>query len=235
MVTGVGFGKTQIIAEIDGVRSAVDVTVTTGMRNGIDVSKWQEDIDWKMVSASGVQFVMMRALYGTGTDSRFEEYYKGAREQGLDVGVYCYSTAQTVEDAKKEAKTVVKLLHGRELQYPIALDLEDQKQLNFMTKEQRMEAILAYKQIVEKAGYSFILYVNLNWLNHYLNQAVLGSENVDIWIARYRSQNLGHGYTGKGNVEIWQYSDSGNIDGIRDANGKYINVDMDVCYGNLGK
>ena len=104
-----------------------------------------------------------------------------------------------------------------------------------MTKEQRMEAILAYKSIVEKAGYQFILYVNLNWLNHYIDQSVLGKKDIDIWIARYRDQNLGHCYTGKGNVCIWQYSDKGNIDGIKDANGNYINVDLDVCYGNLGE
>lgn len=234
-VCGVSYGKTQIIAEVDGFSAAVDVTVTTGMINGIDVSKWQADIDWTKVRASNVRFAMLRALYATSTDTRFEEYYQGASDQGIDVGVYCYSTAKTVNEAKKEAKTVVKLLNGRPLQYPIALDLEDNNQIKYMTKEQRMEAILAYKSIVEKAGYQFILYVNLNWLNHYIDQSVLGKEDIDIWIARYRDQNLGHCYTGKGNVCIWQYSDKGNIDGIKDAKGNYINVDLDVCYGNLGE
>lgn len=234
-VCGVSYGKTQIIAEVDGCRAAVDVTVTTGMINGIDVSKWQADIDWTKVKASNVRFAMLRALYATSTDTKFEEYYQGASQQGIDLGVYCYSTAKTVEQARKEAETVVELLDGRPLRYPIALDMEDNNQLKYMTKEQRMEAILTYKSIVEEAGYQFILYVNLNWLNHYIDQSVLGSEDIDIWIARYRDQNLGHCYTGKGNVCIWQYSDKGNIDGIKDANGNYINVDLDVCYGNLGE
>lgn len=234
-VCGVSYGKTQIIAEVDGCRAAVDVTVTTAMINGIDVSKWQADIDWTKVRASNVRFAMLRALYATSTDTKFEEYYQGASDQGIDVGVYCYSTAKTVREAKTEAKTVVKLLNGRPLQYPIALDLEDNNQINYMTKEQRMEAILAYKAIVEKAGYQFILYVNLNWLNHYIDQSVLGKEDIDIWIARYRDQNLGHCYTGKGNVCIWQYSDKGIVDGIKDAKGNYIEVDLDVCYGNLGE
>ena len=114
----------------------------------------------------------------------------------------------------------------------MALDLEDELQIKNMNKAARTELILEYKRIVEEAGYRFVVYANLNWLNNYIDQNELEEENVDIWIARYRSQSLGHGYTGGGNVTMWQYSSTGQIDGILDAYGRYINVDLDVCYGD---
>jgi GH25 family lysozyme M1 (1,4-beta-N-acetylmuramidase) len=75
-----------------------------------------------------------------------------------------------------------------------------------------------------------VIYCNLNWLTNYIDQTKLDEGNVDVWIARYRSQSLGYGYEGGGNVRIWQYSCTGKVDGILDAYGRYINVDLDVCY-----
>lgn len=229
-VTGVAPGKTYAIAEVGGVTTSVTVTVTDCKINGIDVSKWQQAIDWKTVKASGIQFAMLRLTYGTSVDIQFEKYYAGAMEQGIDVGVYCYTRAKNVEEGIEEAEYLVELLDGRELAYPVALDLEDELQIKNMNKAMRTELILEYKRIIEEAGYEFVVYANLNWLNNYIDQDKLEEEDVDIWIARYRSQSLGHGYEGGGNVRIWQYTSSGQVDGILDAYGRYINVDLDVCY-----
>lgn len=231
-VTGVSAGKTTVYAEIGGVSAPVQVTVTDCKVNGIDVSKWQQAIDWKTVKASGIKFAMLRLTYGTSVDIQFENYYKGATENGIDVGVYCYTRATSVKEGIAEAETLVELLDGRALQYPVALDLEDQAQIKNMTKAQRTELILEYKKIIEDAGYQFVVYSNLNWLTNYIDQSRLEDESVDIWIARYRSQSLGHGYNGGGNVTMWQYSSTGQVDGILDAYGRYINVDLDVCYGD---
>ena len=84
--------------------------------------------------------------------------------------------------------------------------------------------IRAYKDIIEDAGYKFVLYANTNWLNNQIDMNQL--TDVDVWVARYRSFGLGHGYTGPGNVVMWQYTSSGSVDGIA---GK---VDMDVSYKN---
>lgn len=84
---------------------------------------------------------------------------KGATEQGIPVGIYCYSTAKSVAEGKKEAQSLLEMLDNKELTYPIALDLEE--------------------------------------------------NDVDIWIARYCSQSLGHRYTGGGTVQMWQYSSTG--------------------------
>ena len=123
------------------------------------------------------------------------------------------------------------MLDNKELTYPIALDLEDNAQLKNMNKDQRTKLILEYKKIVEDAGYDFFVYANLNWLTNYIDQKKLEENDVNIWIARYCSQSLGHRYTGGGTVQMWQYSSTGQIDGILDAYGRYINVDLDVCYG----
>ncbi len=230
-VTGVAAGKTQIQVTVGVVSTSVAVTVTDCPVNGIDVSKWQQDIDWKTVKASGIKFAMLRLAHGSSKDIQFENFYSGATEQGIPVGIYCYSTAKSVAEGKKEAENLLEMLDGKELTYPIALDLEDNAQLKNMNKAQRTKLILEYKKIVEDAGYDFIVYANLNWLTNYIDQKKLEENNVDIWIARYCSQSLGHRYTGGGTVQMWQYSSTGQIDGILDAYGRYINVDLDVCYG----
>ena len=230
-VTGVAAGKTQIKVTVGVVSTSVAVTVTDCPVNGIDVSKWQQDIDWKTVKASGIKFAMLRLAHGSSKDIQFENFYSGATEQGIPVGIYCYSTAKSVAEGKKEAQSLLEMLDNKELTYPIALDLEDNAQLKNMNKAQRTKLILEYKKIVEDAGYHFIVYANLNWLTNYIDQKKLEENNVDIWIARYCSQSLGHRYTGGGTVQMWQYSSTGQIDGILDAYGRYINVDLDVCYG----
>ena len=230
-VTGVAAGKTQIQVTVGVVSTSVTVTVTDCPVNGIDVSKWQQDIDWKTVKASGIKFAMLRLAHGSSKDIQFENFYSGATEQGIPVGIYCYSTAKSVAEGKKEAENLLEMLDGKELTYPIALDLEDNAQLKNMNKAQRTKLILEYKKIIEDAGYDFIVYANLNWLTNYIDQKKLEENDVDIWIARYCSQSLGHRYTGGGTVQMWQYSSTGQIDGILDAYGRYINVDLDVCYG----
>ena len=230
-VTGVAAGKTQIQVTVGVVSTSVAVTVTDCPVNGIDVSKWQQDIDWKTVKASGIKFAMLRLAHGSSKDIQFENFYSGATEQGIPVGIYCYSTAKSVAEGKKEAQSLLEMLDNKELTYPIALDLEDNAQLKNMNKAQRTKLILEYKKIVEDAGYDFIVYANLNWLTNYIDQKKLEENDVDIWIARYCSQSLGHRYTGGGTVQMWQYSSTGQIDGILDAYGRYINVDLDVCYG----
>ncbi len=231
-VTGVAAGSTTVQVKVGAVSANVTVTVTDTPVNGIDVSKWQQAIDWSKVKASGIQFAMLRLAHGGSKDIQFENYYKGATEQDIPVGIYCYTSATSVASGKKEAKNLIEMLDGKDLDFPIALDLEDNTQLTSMNKEQRTKLVLAYKKIIENAGYEFILYANLNWLTNYIDNSVLEDNDVDIWIARYCSQSLGHRYTGGGNVQMWQYSSTGQIDGILDAYGRYINVDLDVYYGD---
>ncbi|MBR4182796.1 MAG: hypothetical protein IKQ56_03130, partial [Lachnospiraceae bacterium] len=211
VLTGVGAGSTKVVAEIDGEKATAVVTVTDCAINGIDISKWQgDDVDFAKVREGGVSFVMMRIAYHLTRDTRFEKYYEGATAAGLKRGVYCYSMAKSVAQARKEAENLLEILDGRELDYPIAMDLEDESQLKGLSNADRTDMILAFKNRIEAAGYSFVLYANLNWLTHHVESDRLS--DVNLWIARYRTQSYGHGYTGKGNVVMWQYASNGLVD-----------------------
>ncbi|MBQ8279918.1 MAG: InlB B-repeat-containing protein [Roseburia sp.] len=199
---------------------------------GIDVSKWQNQanssgaINWHLVKQDGKKFSMIRLSYGTTLDPYFEYNYSGAREAGVKVGVYCYNTATTVEAAVSQANYVVAQLNGRILDYPVCLDMEGDT-VGALTDSLRTDIVFAFKNVVEAAGYDFILYANKNWLDNYFDNPRLAP--LDLWIARYCDFNLGHRYTGSGNVRIWQYSDSGVVNGINGL------VDLDICYQDYPK
>lgn len=194
---------------------------------GIDVSAYQGSINWNRVADANVDFAMLRIVTGSGSsmakDTMFEANYSGARNAGIKVGVYKYSYASSRTQARREADAVLDALNGRKLNYPIVLDVEDSRILNNTdSNSRRSEIILAFKEKVEARGYKFALYANSTWLNRYLDMNML--KDVDIWIARYRPLDSGHGYTGNGNVVMWQYSSTGSVSGI---NGK---VDLNVSY-----
>lgn len=185
---------------------------------GIDVSKWQGNINWVKAKNDGVDFAIIREGYGKdGKDKKFEENYKNAKASGIPVGVYHYSYADSVEDAKKEAEFCLKNIKGKQLEYPVCFDIEDKEQLK-LNDRQRTDIVKAFCETIENAGYYAMIYCNLNWYNNYLIKDEL--KQYDLWIAQWKvgvpSVNCG----------IWQKSDKGVIDGI---NG---NVDLDISYKN---
>ena len=103
-----------------------------------------------------------------------------------------------------------------------------------MTKETLHAMILAFKTMIESQGYQFVLYSNLSFFNTNLDNTKLGG--IDLWIARYRNVESGHGYTGTGNVKYWQYNDgqysgsNSQVDGITDAAGNLVSVDVNIGY-----
>lgn len=205
----------------------VSVKTSSKESKGIDVSSYQGTIDWKKVKNDGISFAMIRIVTGgsssTERDTKFKENYDGARDNGIKVGVYRYSYATSRTKAREEAHNVIDALNGRKLDYPIVMDVEDSSILSGTdSNARRTEIVLAFKDVVEDAGYKFALYANTTWLNNYLDMNQL--KDVDIWVARWRDYNLGHGYNGKGNVTMWQYSGSGKVSGI---SGK---VDLNVSY-----
>ena len=201
-------------------------------KHGIDVSKWQGAINWTSVRNSGIQFAMVRVSYGTTLDGMYAKNIDGASGVGLPVGVYCYSTATTPEGAAAEAQAVINAIKGHNVTYPIAYDLEDEAIQGGLSKERRHAMILAFKKVVENNGYSFILYVNKNWADNYIDVSSLSG--VDLWLARYRSESLGFDNdsdTGSSKitfspnlVKMWQYSSTGSVSGI------VGNVDMNIAY-----
>ena len=192
--------------------------------NGIDVSKWQGEIDWNKVKASGIKFAMIRLGYGSadgnscGTDGYFEKNVANAIKAGVDVGCYFYSYAMSVEAAKKEAAYVVSVLskYKGAFTYPVAFDIEDNSQLG-LGKTTLTNMVIAFGDAIEKAGYYCSLYSNLNWLKNYLDDSKL--TRFDHWLAQWASAPT---YTGS--FGMWQSSSTGKVNGI---NG---NVDTDIAY-----
>ena len=191
---------------------------------GIDVSKWQGDIDWNKVKAAGIKFAMLRLGYGSangdkcGLDSYFEKNVENATKAGVDIGCYFYSYATSVAAAKKEAAYVIGILnkHKGTFTYPIAFDLEDDSQTS-LGKTVLTNMVAAFAAEIKNAGYYPILYTNLNWLYNYLNES--GLCGIDIWLAQWASKPT---YTGA--YGMWQNSATGSVNGITG------NVDTDFAY-----
>ena len=188
-------------------------------KKGIDVSKWQGSINWQEAKNDGVDFAIIREGYGkenpSQVDKKFEENYKNAKAVGIPVGVYHYSYADSVEDAKKEAEFCLKNIAGKQLEYPVVFDIEDKEQLK-LNNRQRTDICKAFCEEIEKAGYYVMIYCNLNWYKNYLYSEEL--KKYDLWLAQWDvaepSVKCG----------IWQKTDKGHIDGISG------NVDLNIAY-----
>lgn len=189
---------------------------------GIDVSKWQGEIDWKAVKAAGVEFAMLRIGYQTdydGTyevDPYFEANIKAAKEAGVPVGVYFYSYAKNTKQAKEQADWVIEHLKGNTLDLPIAYDWESWNSFNktgmsFYTLNQCANVFL---KSLEEAGYKGMLYSSKNYL-----ETMWYPSKYDIWLAQYNTR-----VTYEGEYTIWQMSDAGKVDGIKG------DVDLDILY-----
>ena len=202
-----------------------------GRSFGIDVSQWQSKIDWKKVKNDGIDYAIIRlGVRGYGSagtlmmDDRYYENIKGAKEAGLDVGVYFYTQAITVKEAQQEADYCAAALKGYDLELPVYFDIEsvdyDRGRLDCagLNKAQKTELCRAFCDRIETYGYQSGVYANLYWLNHMIDGPALGMD-YKTWIAAYLS-SIDYG----GIYDLWQYSSCGDIDGI---NG---NVDMNVMY-----
>lgn len=195
---------------------------------GIDVSRYQGAIDWERVKASGVDFVLLRSSIGDGSDSvsgediRFSKNVVQAKEAGLMVGAYHYLWAETVEDARKEARFFIKTISPYALDFPAILDFEEPSQQQNLTNAERTRIAKAFLEEVKNAGYYPMLYTNKSWATTYLNMNELSE--YELWLAEWFPRPS---YTG--DFGIWQYTPYGEVSGIAG------DVDLDVCYKNYRK
>lgn len=188
---------------------------------GIDVSKWQGNIDWNRVKASGVDFAILRAGYGSVSsqkDPTFEDNYQNAKAAGIPVGAYHYSYAKDIAGAKREAQTFLEWIKGKQFEYPVVFDIEESATYN-LGRNTVSEIIKTFCSIVEAAGYYVSVYTNKNWLDHVVSDEV--KSKYDTWLAQWTSTPSYVGPYG-----MWQYTSSGTVDGISGR------VDMDIAYKN---
>lgn len=183
------------------------------MLKGIDVSHYQGEIDWKKVKATGVQFAIIRAGYGKYAyqeEPCFEDNIEGAYNAGIPVGVYWYSYADTVAEARQEAEvclTVIKPYKDM-ITLPVFFDQEYEPAILAAGNSIRTECCVAFIKAIEAAGYKAGLYGSKDWLDNRIDAKAV-PESAVIWVAQYASR-----CTYKGRYTIWQYTSSGKVDGI---------------------
>ena len=216
--------------------------------DGVDLSEWNKSNNLKKAKNDGIKFAIIRSSFGysdtgfqhKGYDTYFEENFKKAKEAGLLVGIYHYSYAETVEQAREEARRTLKVINGRKLELPIFYDVEDQVMLsndkNVDNKKIVTDKILAYVNEIKKSGYKAGVYANLHWFTNYIDKSRL-PKDCDLWIAHYnKSLFESNKALYRGQYHIWQYDSSGyEVDGITNHGGGIRNVDVNISYKDYGK
>ncbi len=205
---------------------------------GIDVSRWQGDIDWKKVKASGVDFAIIqaghrkRSLEDNGRmekDIKFDRNIQGAKANGIHTGVYFFSQALTKNEAVEEAEFLLNILKGTSLDLPVFIDMETgsgyrNKPVFGITPSKRddlAEICNAFCSRICQAGYRAGVYANTHTLTNNINVSMITEKGYTIWNAQYGTRS-----EYDGNYTIWQYSSKGSVPGIEG------NVDLDFLYGN---
>ncbi len=192
---------------------SMPISAEAAGNQGVDVSKYQGNINWTAVAQSGVTYAFIKVgSTKRGIDPYFAKNVAGAQAAGIRTGVYIYSYATTVEAAAQEAQIVLQWIEPYSINFPVAFDIEDstQKGLDANT----CTAIAnTFCTIISQAGYTPLLYTYTNFYKTHFTSALV----ADKWIAQYADHNDIAGWT------IWQYSSSGAVPGIAGR------VDMNVA------
>lgn len=196
-------------------------------RKGIDVSKYQEEIDWELVAGDGVEYAFIRLGirgYTKGEiqeDENFKDNIKGALNNEIGVGVYFFTQAVSVEEAEEEAQFVLDALEPYPIDYPVVIDVEavsnTSARTKDLTKEERTRYCIAFCEKIREAGYTPMIYGNMKTFMIMLDLAQL--EAYDKWVAFY-DEPMYYPYAFK----IWQYTDEGKVAGIEG------NVDLNISF-----
>lgn len=205
--------------------------------SGIDVSQYQQKIDWAKVKAAGIDFAIVRVGYrgygdaGTLSDKTMDSFFdanmKGALAAGLKVGVYVYSQATTTAEAVEEAEYILNRIGDYQVTLPLVMDYEyaDTSQglggrlyKAKLSKEAATNVCLAFCDRVIQAGYTPMVYANKSMLESQLNADALNTK-CRVWLANYITSTS---YTGA--FDFWQYASDGKVDGISGS------VDMNYYY-----
>ena len=173
-----------------------DGVLEKGKTFGVDVSKYQKNVDWAKIKKAGVSFVIVRIGYrgygAAGTlvlDPMFEEHFTNVKNAGLKVGVYFFSQATTEAEAKEEAFACAYVLNGRKLDYPIFFDTEASGDSNGSGRadglgmEDRTKCAIAFCEEVKAQGYKPGVYASTLWYRKRIDLNRL--KKYTIWNAHY--------------------------------------------------
>ena len=190
---------------------------------GIDVSKYQGDINWQKVKNAGIEFAMIRLGFGYNEVNKMDEKYlqniKGALENGIDVGIYFYSYATTMEEIDLQSKYVLENIKNYDIKFPIAFDWENfsgwnEHGISLYNLRHMSEVFL---NNMKKAGYKALQYGSKNYLTNFWEPI-----KDDIWLAYYIKEGQTQNYHNP--IKMWQICNNGKVPGID------YDVDIDIYY-----
>lgn len=223
--------------KLDGLWYYFDKDGQKASVTGVDVSEYQEDIDFEALKNAGIDFAIIRCGYRGWTtgvlveDARFRENIEKAEAAGMPYGVYIFSQAVSPSEAAEEASMIIELCKGYTPDLPYAIDIEacgtadDPGRQNLLTTQERTQIVNTFANVISTYGSEPMLYSNKRWLqdNMYLSQIT-----CKIWYAMWPGED--EEATGENpnndalepdpdkipdmEVEIWQYSSQGQVDGI---------------------
>ena len=213
---------------------------TTSTANlGIDVSRWNEEINWNKVKDAGIKYAIIRTGYrGSVTGALVEDWYfkknvEGATAAGIPVGLYFFTQATNEVEAVEEASMVLALCKDYDITYPIFIDTEGaggEGRADALDTKTRTAVCLAFCETIRKAGYETGIYASKNWFMKNIDTSVL-TDDIYIWLAEY-----GDAVTYDKKYHIWQYTSSGRVLGIEgrvDLNLSFLEPDTkeELKYG----
>lgn len=219
-----------------------DIFKNYNIYNGIDVSKYNGDINWNKAKKDGVDFVIVRVGYrGYGksgtlcTDPNYKANIEGALAAGIKVGVYYFTEALTTDEAREEAKFCISKIKDYNITLPVAIDYEyptdGKNPIGRMynaklTKAEATANVKAFCAAVKKAGYTPLVYANKSDLSSLINGKTIGN-TYKVWLANYTTKT-----TYANSYEYWQYTSSGKVNGITgkvDCNFWYTKKSIDTA------
>lgn len=187
---------------------------------GIDISRYQRDIDFNVARGEGVKFAILKASQADFTDSSFGAHYNNAKAHGMGVGAYHYLTATTVQEAEKEAKyAAYGPLKDRKFEYPIFADVEDVF-IKRLSKEKVDEVVTAFCETLEKAGFWAGFYCNFDFYKNHMNGEKL-ADRFSFWLASWSLEPPVP-------CQMWQFGGETNLLRSNRVGGEVC--DQDFCY-----
>lgn len=221
------------VEEEKSAASSTEIYEINQLLHGIDVSRWQGDIDWTKVAADGIDFAIIKCGGGDDglyEDSKFQQNIQGALANGIPVGVYFFSGARTPEAAYKEASLCVNLIKDYQITYPVCFDWELDYGLG--DEEEVTKACETFCNVVASYGYQPMIYSSKYWWYNAFDGEKLSSK-FKVWLAVYWSEYY---YTDtrwkygddipdfRYNYAMWQYGVTDTVDGIDGY------VDMNIAF-----
>ena len=198
---------------------------------GIDVSAHQNDIDWKKVKASGIDFAVLRAGVTNMSDARyykdsyFEKNYVEAKAAGIKLGVYIYTCAFNKGEMKYNIEKLLESLKGKKLDLPVYIDVEADDRQPQIGKEGLTEILEYACDLISDAGFMPGLYSGYNWYKNFIDTDRLTQKGCELWLALWPSDP--HNCDFSDFCSTWQYGSEGNISGISgdtDTNYRYTTI-----------